>query len=147
MFGKKGEAFLTEEGGEERLQDTIIAEGVKVEGDFKSRGNIIIEGAVDGSIKTNNNLQVGERAKISANVEATNAYVAGEISGNVSVKEKLELAPTAKIFGDLEAKTLIINAGALFNGKCQMADANAPVAARTDKKLKKEQENAESAAQ
>jgi cytoskeletal protein CcmA (bactofilin family) len=141
MFKKNNEperAFSAEEGEEEGdLRDTIIAQGVRVEGDFNSKGNVIIEGAVMGSVKTNNNLHVGEKAKISASIAAKDAYVAGEIQGNIKVREKLELAPTSRIYGDIEAKTLIINAGAIMNGKCSMPDPNAP--AKIDKKGKKEE--------
>lgn len=141
MFKKNNEAdknFLEGEEREEDLRDTIIAQGVRVEGDFNSKGNIIIEGVVLGSVKTNNNLHVGERAKISASINAKDAFVAGEIQGNVKVREKLELAPTSRVYGDIEAKTLIINAGAIMNGKCLMPDPNAP--AKIDKKSKKEEE-------
>lgn len=132
------EKKIIEEGDtEEELRDTIIAQGVRVEGDFNSKGNIIIEGTVLGSVKTNNNLHVGERAKIAASVVAKDAFVAGEVQGNVKVKEKLELAVTAKIYGDIEAKTLVVNAGAILNGKCAMPDPNAP--AKIDKKMKKEE--------
>lgn len=142
MF-KKGEKEMEEdlsyeddEDVREDSQDTMIAQGVKVEGDFNSKGNVIIEGTVIGSIKTNNNLQVGEKAKISASVAAKEAFISGEVHGNVKVKEKLELSPTSKIYGDVEAKTLIITAGAVFNGKCAMPDPNAP--AKSAKKVKKE---------
>lgn len=143
MFKRNEEEkkFTTEEGDEEGdLRDTIIAQGVRVEGDFNSKGNVIIEGSVIGSIKTNNNLHVGERAKISASVSAKDAFVAGEIQGNIKVKEKLELAPTSKVYGDIEAKILIINAGAIMNGKCSMPDPNAPP--KVDKKTKKEENEA-----
>jgi cytoskeletal protein CcmA (bactofilin family) len=141
MFSKKGnDSFQMEGAADEKLQDTIIAQGVKVEGDFKSRGNVIIEGAVVGSIKTTNNLQVGEKANISANVEATNAHISGTVEGNVRIKEKLELSPTSRVYGDIEAKILIINAGAVLNGKCQMADPNAPAPQKTDKKSKKDED-------
>jgi len=123
---------------EDDLRDTIIAQGVRVEGDFNSKGNVIIEGAVMGSVKTNNNLHVGERAKISASITAKDAFVAGEIQGNIKVREKLELSPTSKVYGDIEAKTLIINAGAILNGKCSMPDPNAPAGIK-EKKSKKEE--------
>ena len=122
---------------EEDLRDTIIAQGVRVEGDFNSKGNVIIEGSVVGSVKTNNDLHVGERAKISASVSAKDAFIAGEIQGNIKVREKLELAPTSRVYGDIEAKILIINAGAIMNGKCVMHDPNAPSGIK-EKKAKKE---------
>lgn len=139
------EKTINEEEGEDSsgdLQDTIIAQGVKVEGDFNSKGNIVIEGVVVGSVKTNNDLHVGEKAKISASVSAKNALICGEVQGNIKAREKLELSPTSKVYGDIEAKILIINAGAIMNGKCAMPDPNAPV--RAERK-KKEEASAESA--
>ena len=107
MFKKGDENYQSSgEGGA-----TIIAEGVKVEGNFVSRGNILIEGMVKGSIKTDQDLKVGEKAKITANIIATNALVSGEIQGNLKVSGVLELSPTSKIFGDLEAKTLVVAEG------------------------------------
>jgi len=122
MFKKdtKGDLYADHNVNSEELQDTIIARGVQVEGDFRSKGNVVIEGTVLGSVITNNNLSVGEYAKIAASVSAINAYVAGEIQGSVKIKEKLELSPTSHIYGDIEAKILIINAGAILNGKCVM---------------------------
>ncbi|MBU4421357.1 polymer-forming cytoskeletal protein [Candidatus Parcubacteria bacterium] len=135
--------YSEDEEGERDLQDTIIAQGVKVEGDFNSKGNVVIEGQVLGSVKTNNNLQVGEKARITASVSAHDAYVAGVIEGNVKIKEKLELSPTSRIYGDIEAKTLVITAGALFNGKCTMLDPDNPKESKTSKKLKKEEDASE----
>ena len=105
--------------------ETIIGPSVKVEGDFASKGNVTVEGAVYGTLKTDKDLKIGTAAKISANVFATNAFIAGEVKGNVKVGGKLELTDTSKILGDVEAKILIIAAGAILNGKCSMCQENA----------------------
>jgi cytoskeletal protein CcmA (bactofilin family) len=100
--------------------ETIIGPSVKVEGDFVTEGNMIIQGTVCGTIKTSKNLRVGQNSKIFANVSADNALISGEVQGNVKVKGKLELTATAKIYGDIKVETLIIAAGSVLNGKCQM---------------------------
>jgi cytoskeletal protein CcmA (bactofilin family) len=100
--------------------ETIIGSLVKVEGDFVSKGNVIVDGDVVGTLKTEKDLRVGPKAKIAANIYAANAFIAGEVKGNIKVKERLELTETSRIFGDIEAKTLIIAAGAVLNGKCVM---------------------------
>jgi cytoskeletal protein CcmA (bactofilin family) len=105
--------------------ETIIGPSVKVEGDFASKGNVTVEGAVYGTIKTDKDLKVGSAAKISANIIAANAFVSGEVKGNVKVNGKLELSDTSRIFGDVEAKTLIMAAGAVLNGKCSMCQETA----------------------
>ncbi len=100
--------------------ETVIAASVKVEGDFQSQGNILIEGVVEGSLKTERDLRVGERARISADVVAANAVIAGEVRGNLVVNERLELEPTARIMGDVRTKVLVVASGATINGKIVM---------------------------
>lgn len=118
MFQKS--AMPTRENGHE--PETIIAASVKVEGDFASQGNVLIEGVVEGSLRTERDLRVGERARIAANVAAANAVVAGEIRGNVTISERLELEPTAKVYGDVKTKVLIVSSGASVNGSISMND-------------------------
>lgn len=100
--------------------ETIIGHAIKIKGNFHGQGNIVIEGEVEGSIKTNNFLLVGEKAKILASIEAKNAKIGGEVVGNLKIEGYLEILSTAKIIGDIEAKEISIEKGAKFNGKCQM---------------------------
>lgn len=116
MFNKQGQGGTTTSNEFE----TVIGPSVKVKGDFNAQGNVIVEGMVEGSIKTIGNLEVGEKAKINASVEAREAKIGGEIRGNLKIKGFLEITATAKIFGDLEAASLSIERGAVINGKCAM---------------------------
>lgn len=117
--------------------ETVIAASVKVEGEFASQGNVLIEGCVEGSLKTERDLRVGEKARIAADVVAANAVVAGEIRGNITVSEKLELEPTAHIHGDVRTKVLVVATGAEINGRISMgaetetADKRVRIAAKT----------------
>ncbi|MDP2737050.1 MAG: polymer-forming cytoskeletal protein [bacterium] len=114
MFNKQDQGEVSNE------FETVIGPSVKVKGDFNGQGNIIVEGMVDGNLKTNGRLEVGKTAKITANVEAKEAKVGGQVSGNVKIKGFLEITATAKIFGDVETSGLSIERGAIFNGKCTM---------------------------
>ncbi len=100
--------------------ETIIGSTVKIEGDFKGEGDVIVEGGVEGKLSTKKNLTVGENAKIIADVEAANALVAGQVIGNLKITESLELTATAKITGDISAKVLTIATGARLDGKVSM---------------------------
>lgn len=101
--------------------ETIIGPSIRVKGNFHGEGDIVIEGKVEGSVKTNNFLLVGNKAKIMADVEAGNAQVGGELTGNLKVKGYLEITSTAKILGDIEAAEISIQKGAILNGKCIMS--------------------------
>ena len=117
MFNKRGEENFKE-------AETIIGQSVRVKGDFNGNGDIIVEGIVNGSLKTRGKLRVGDSAKITASVEAKEAKIGGEIRGNVKIKNYLELTANAKILGDIEASILSIEKGALVNGKCTMTHEN-----------------------
>jgi len=101
--------------------ETIIGPSVQVEGNFNSKGNVVIEGGLKGTLKTVKNIKIGDDAKINANIAANNAIVSGEVKGNLKIKGALEIKKTAKITGDIETKLLVVENGALINGKCAMA--------------------------
>lgn len=100
--------------------ETIIGSSVKVDGNFIGKGNLVVEGKVTGSMKTNHDIRITQGAMVKANIEAQNIFVAGEIHGSVKAHERLELSESAKIYGDVETRTVSIVAGAVLNGKCTM---------------------------
>ena len=106
--------------GSEGSADTVIAQGVRVEGEFVSEGNVIIEGEVHGSISTSSHLMVGTNAKIVADVKATTALVAGAVEGNMKIAGRLELKSSSRVVGDVTAEDLIIESGAVLNGRISM---------------------------
>ncbi|MFH1253773.1 MAG: polymer-forming cytoskeletal protein [Candidatus Uhrbacteria bacterium] len=113
MFNRDQEA--TRKGGE-----TIIAQGVKVDGDFVSDGPVVIDGEVNGSVKTLGHLEVGSTAKIEASVSAGEAVIAGKVSGNLTVTGKLDLLESSVVDGDIEAEVLSVAPGAKLNGRVSM---------------------------
>jgi len=111
MFDKQKEITIKD-------AETIIGQSIKVKGDFQGQGNIIIDGSVDGSIKTQSFLLIGDKAMIIADIEAKDAKISGDITGNIKVKGYLEITKTAKINGDIETSLISIERGAIINGKC-----------------------------
>ena len=107
-----------------KAAETIIGPSVKVKGNFHGDGNMIIEGTVEGSVKTKGNLFIGDKAKISASVDSNDARIGGEINGNIRAKGYLDITSTAQINGDIEANSLSIEKGAKFNGNCSMGSTH-----------------------
>ncbi|MCX7778653.1 MAG: polymer-forming cytoskeletal protein [Patescibacteria group bacterium] len=100
--------------------ETIIGQGVRVEGNFVGEGNVIVRGQVKGSITTKNDLKVEEGAFIEADVVAQNVIIAGEIKGNVKATETVKLINSAKVLGNIECQSLSVEEGVVFNGQCVM---------------------------
>jgi len=107
--------------------ETIIGPSVKIEGNFACDGGIIIEGDVKGSVRTAGFLEVGEKASVTADVQAKEARVGGEVRGNVKIEGYLEVTASAKLFGDIEAAFVSIARGAVVKGKCAILGETKPV--------------------
>ncbi|MBU1202614.1 polymer-forming cytoskeletal protein [Patescibacteria group bacterium] len=104
--------------------ETIIGPSVKVEGDFKGEGDLVIEGILVGNLQTKNNLKIGQNAVVDANIKANNAFISGKVRGNINVKGKLEITGTAMILGDIKAQIISIESGALLKGTLDMPIGN-----------------------
>lgn len=117
--------------------ETVIGPSVRVEGNFIGEGNVVIEGTVQGTLKTQHNLRIGKDAKVKADVEAANISLSGEVRGNVKVTERTELTATARVFGNLETKVLSVEPGAIIHGKLSMLSEQREV---PDRKVVKPQQ-------
>ncbi len=103
--------------------ETVVGPSVKIQGDLNSEGNIRIEGSVTGKVQTTQSVHVGEKAIITADMQAGNAIIAGQVQGNLKVVGSLILQSTARIHGDIACSVLRVEDGALFSGKCNMKGA------------------------
>ncbi|MFA5155740.1 MAG: polymer-forming cytoskeletal protein [Patescibacteria group bacterium] len=106
----------------EKLKDaeTIIGSSIKVKGNFQGQGNIIIEGSLEGSLKTDASIYIGNQAKIVANTESKDIIINGEVRGNIKAKNYLAIGGTAKIYGDIQYGEISIEKGATINGQLLM---------------------------
>ena len=98
----------------------LIGTGTEVIGDIKVKGDLRIDGTLEGSIKTKGKIVVGKEGIIKGDVSCTNADVEGKIDGNLFVSENLNLRATSTIEGDVSIGKLIVEYGATFNASCSM---------------------------
>jgi cytoskeletal protein CcmA (bactofilin family) len=116
---------------------TLIAHGVRVEGDFSSQGDVQIEGEVHGAVKITGRLSAGPQAMLKADVSAERAKIAGTVEGNVSVVTHLELTSTARVNGDIVCETIAVESGATLNGKVMIGPKGNAKAGKAEAKESK----------
>lgn len=108
--------------------DTIIGADVNVKGNLKNKGSIQINGTVEGEIRSEEDITVGESASVTGPVVAKNILISGKVNGTIEATEKLEIDPTGVVQGDIKTKILIVREGANFNGTTSMAGGDTKVA-------------------
>ncbi|HOE67195.1 MAG TPA: polymer-forming cytoskeletal protein [Candidatus Hydrogenedentes bacterium] len=80
-----------------------------------------VDGLVEGRMECSEDLDLSRTGRINADALAGRRMtLAGQVFGNVSTSGKLHLVSTGKITGDIRARSIVIEEGAVFNGKCAM---------------------------
>lgn len=122
MFEKQKSEGVKAEGAE-----TIVGTSVKLKGNLKSDGDIIIDGIVTGELKTKGSVIIGKNANIIANIKAKDVIISGAVQGNIEAIDRLEITETGRVVGDISSNVLSIAAGALFSGSSKMNDSHREV--------------------
>ena len=108
-------------------QHTIIGVGTTLDGTLNAQGNLNVAGTIRGDLGVQGRAMIVAGGTVEGGVSATTAEVAGHIAGALIVRERLVLRPTAVIDGDIRAGALVIEDGAVFNGRCEMGPARPTV--------------------
>jgi len=110
----------------EDAQINIISHGTHFEGKVTSSGSLRVDGQVSGDIVLTGDLVIGGNGEITGNIDAQTVTVGGKITGNINAKSKLVFENKARIKGDIRASKLVIDEGAIFDGKCDMSGERKP---------------------
>ncbi len=100
--------------------NTIVGKGTVVEGDMKVKNSLRIDGIVKGNVNTTDTIIVGRDGEVEGRVRAKHLLLGGKVKGNVFASGRVFLESTASIFGDIKALRLVVDEGAVFDGKCTM---------------------------
>ncbi len=93
----------------------------KITGTIKFDGPMRIDGKVDGNIITDNGeLVVGEAGTVNAAINTKSAIIEGRVDGKITASGKVVLKQKAHLIGDLQAKTLVVEKGVVFVGRCDV---------------------------
>ncbi len=125
IMGSKEDAALKPSGG----STTLLGAGSEFEGKLTFQGSVHIDGKFKGEIFTSDDLNVGQSAKLQAEISVGSIVVHGEINGNIKAKTLVELETTARVFGTIETPALIVKKGALFEGSTKMGAKVTPISA------------------
>ena len=115
MLGRKKETELSSQ--EVR---TILGPGCLFEGNLTiPEGLTRIDGEVIGNIKGNGSLIIGERGSVKGDLSIENVVVYGKVHGNIKARS-LEIRASGRVDGDVQVQELMVEKGAMYNGKCSM---------------------------
>jgi cytoskeletal protein CcmA (bactofilin family) len=99
----------------------VLSSGVSIKGSVKFSGELIIDGAVEGSIDSSGRLTIGKNAHINGEIRTGTVTVYGTVDGNITAVERCELHSGCTLRGDIEAPRLVVDEDATFLGSARIS--------------------------
>jgi cytoskeletal protein CcmA (bactofilin family) len=98
---------------------TFICSGCFFEGNISiGEGITRIDGEIQGNVKGEGGLLVGENGIIKGDVEVKKLLLYGQIFGDIKAEE-VELYSGSVVKGNIKTKSIYIERGAFINGLCE----------------------------
>jgi cytoskeletal protein CcmA (bactofilin family) len=99
---------------------SVIGTGTVITGNIKTDGMIRVDGRVVGNLVTLGDAAVGLTGIIEGSLDARNITVAGKVMGTITAMQKLVLESKSVLKGDLRTARLVVDEGAVFDGRSAM---------------------------
>jgi cytoskeletal protein CcmA (bactofilin family) len=109
---------------------THLGAGSEISGRIRCAESLRIDGRVKGEIFCDQLLTVGDGASVQAAIEGDTVVIAGEVQGDITARSKIKLERTARVTGDLCTPGIVIQEGAILEGRIMIGgQVEAPRAA------------------
>jgi len=101
---------------------SFLGKGTEVTGDISFSGGMRVDGVIKGAVRSEGSLIIGSSGVVDAEINVRNISVNGEFKGIIRASDRVEIHKEGKVFGDIYSPCLIIEAGATFEGRCNMSE-------------------------
>jgi cytoskeletal protein CcmA (bactofilin family) len=99
----------------------VIGAKTTIKGEITGDEDVLVEGTVEGQIRIQRDLRVGNGGTVRATVEAQTVVVSGEVVGDCVASSRVDIQSTGRVTGNIKAPRIVIAEGALFKGNSDMS--------------------------
>ena len=103
-----------------KMVPSIIGEDLTITGNVSSKGEIQVDGEIQGDINCGS-LLLGDKSQVVGNVVAEDVVVRGHVTGSIRGL-RVTLQAQSHVEGDILHQSLAIEQGAYFEGKSRRSD-------------------------
>jgi cytoskeletal protein CcmA (bactofilin family) len=101
----------------------FLEKGVKVDGKLECTGTFRVDSIFKGTLVSDEMLVLGANATVEGEILGNYVIIAGRFDGIIKARGKVEIQTKAIVTGEIHTPCLIIEPGAVFDGKCHMLSA------------------------
>jgi len=101
----------------------FLDKGVSLEGRLDLSGTFRIDCQMKGTIVSSSTVVIGENGRVEGEISGNHVIVGGRFEGVLSAKGRVEIQSKGVVRGEVRAPCLVIDAGGILDGRCQMTSA------------------------
>jgi cytoskeletal protein CcmA (bactofilin family) len=113
----------------------FLDRGSYLRGELTFDAHFRVHGKFTGEVITEGELIVGEGGEVEGEMRVGQVVVSGIVRGSIQASRRVQITATGKVFADVATPSLIVEDGALFEGRCAMSKDAAKAAAGAGPKL------------
>ena len=98
----------------------VVGRGISVQGTVQDAERLVVEGTVEATMITADELSVAQGGIFRGEVEVGDAEVAGTIDGTLTVRGNLVVRATGKVLGTARCRRLQVEDGGAITGRIEM---------------------------
>ncbi len=122
-FGNNKPSYIGSSGEAPTDLRSFLGEGTEITGEIRFSEIMRVDANISGTIVSESgSLLIMERGRVKATVQAGIVEVSGIVEGTITAKNSVKIHSTGRVYGDIYTPALIIEHGAVFDGKCHMLD-------------------------
>jgi len=104
---------------------SYVGSNTIIKGSLECPDDFIIEGSVEGNLRSSGTIVVGKDAVVRGDIVAREVAISGSLTGTIRCSERLEIFNSAKIVGTIQAPIVKMEPGARLNARSIMSQSPA----------------------
>ena len=101
----------------------FLEKGVRFEGKLEVPGTFRLDAAIKGTLVSAGTLILGEYSSMEGTIDGNAVTIGGRFDGIINAKGRVEIQTGAIVVAEIHTPCLIIEPGAVFDGRCHMLAA------------------------
>ena len=106
-----------------------ISKDVEIKGTVTFENDLVADGRIEGEILSSGSLTIGVNGYVQGDISAAYVAIHGQVLGNVNAEQRVELMRDSELVGDLTSPRVMIDDGATFVGRANIAPTGTGAAA------------------
>jgi cytoskeletal protein CcmA (bactofilin family) len=105
---------------------SIIGRGTEIEGELSGRGQLRVEGRIEGTVRIEGEVQIADGGEVDGRIEADRVVAGGSVSGAIAARESVRLEEGCQVDADVFSPVLQLQEGGVMNGRVDMTGKGQP---------------------